>query len=298
MAFWKNIKQGYDHFEVTRLEPKVDVCERRYVFNGTPERGAFSPAGACPTYTIPDDIQTAVNDKQRQDEFQTAQLISRGTSTAPIKTGADGGMHPVFLAKLRPGGGSLGEGGARAYTPVAAAPGTIPAHAVPPRQSDAEVVTASTPAQPSYRVASADPASTPAPTNAGSSGNLFGNLFSSDDKPKAATNTSGSGNVLERMGRWIGLRGSETPAQPAPTPKPRPAVVRSANASPGAIRPKQPEQQPAEAPRASPGAIAARPPAPVPVEQKPAAPAVASALAGSTPIVPTSSFDQRWSAFR
>ena len=33
MAFWKMIKQGYDHFEVTRLEPKVDVCERQYVFN-------------------------------------------------------------------------------------------------------------------------------------------------------------------------------------------------------------------------------------------------------------------------
>ena len=33
MAFWKMLKQGYDHFEVTRLEPKVDVCEKRYVFN-------------------------------------------------------------------------------------------------------------------------------------------------------------------------------------------------------------------------------------------------------------------------
>ena len=33
MPFWKMLKQGYDHFEVTRLEPKVDVCERRYVFD-------------------------------------------------------------------------------------------------------------------------------------------------------------------------------------------------------------------------------------------------------------------------
>ncbi len=33
MAFWKMIKQGYDHFEVSRLEPKVDVCEKHYVFN-------------------------------------------------------------------------------------------------------------------------------------------------------------------------------------------------------------------------------------------------------------------------
>ena len=28
IAFWKMLKQGYDHFEVTRQEPKVDVCEQ------------------------------------------------------------------------------------------------------------------------------------------------------------------------------------------------------------------------------------------------------------------------------
>ena len=33
MAFWKMLKEGYDHFEVTRHEPKVDVCEKRYVFD-------------------------------------------------------------------------------------------------------------------------------------------------------------------------------------------------------------------------------------------------------------------------
>ena len=33
MAFWKMLKEGNDHFEVTRQEPKVDVCEKRYVFN-------------------------------------------------------------------------------------------------------------------------------------------------------------------------------------------------------------------------------------------------------------------------
>ena len=39
MEFWRMLKQGYDHFEVTHLEPKIDVCERRYIFdaeiNGT-----------------------------------------------------------------------------------------------------------------------------------------------------------------------------------------------------------------------------------------------------------------------
>src|ERR1700719_3649493 len=33
MAFWKMIKEGYDHFEVTRQEPRVDFCEKKYVFD-------------------------------------------------------------------------------------------------------------------------------------------------------------------------------------------------------------------------------------------------------------------------
>ena len=43
------LKQGYDHFEVTHLEPKVDVCEKRYVFNAE-STAPFSPAERCPAY--------------------------------------------------------------------------------------------------------------------------------------------------------------------------------------------------------------------------------------------------------
>jgi murein L,D-transpeptidase YafK len=107
MAFWKMLKQGYDHFEVTRLEPKVDVCEKRYVFNaGAPENSStpvsFNPAGRCPVYEVPQEVAAAVQDKQRKDEFQTAQLISRGGPVAPVKSGRDGGMHPTFVAALKP----------------------------------------------------------------------------------------------------------------------------------------------------------------------------------------------------
>jgi murein L,D-transpeptidase YafK len=33
VAFWQMLKIGNDHFEATHLEPKVDVCDRRYVFD-------------------------------------------------------------------------------------------------------------------------------------------------------------------------------------------------------------------------------------------------------------------------
>src|SRR5258708_10656972 len=57
MASGKCSSQGYDHFEVTRHEPKVDVCEKRYVFAAEPS-ARFSPADRCPASRIPEEIAT------------------------------------------------------------------------------------------------------------------------------------------------------------------------------------------------------------------------------------------------
>ncbi|MEI8697322.1 MAG: murein L,D-transpeptidase [Mesorhizobium sp.] len=60
--FWKMLKVGYDNFEITKVPPKVDVCEKRYVFNQVAADGAtFDPAGACPTTTQPDSLKSAFN---------------------------------------------------------------------------------------------------------------------------------------------------------------------------------------------------------------------------------------------
>src|SRR5437660_5920785 len=71
VAFWRMLKEGYDHFEVTRMEPKVDVCEKRYVFDAE-SKGKFTPADRCPAYKLPGELAAAVRDKQRRDETQTA----------------------------------------------------------------------------------------------------------------------------------------------------------------------------------------------------------------------------------
>ena len=51
-GFWRNLKEGYDYFEVTRRPPRVEVCEKRYLINASfVDRGARpDPAGACPAY--------------------------------------------------------------------------------------------------------------------------------------------------------------------------------------------------------------------------------------------------------
>ena len=119
MAFWKMVKQGYDHFEVTRLEPKVDVCEKRYIFDAD-SADRFSPAERCPAYNVRDDIAVAVGQKQRRDEIETVELINRGIPAERSTTGIDGGMNATFLAAAR----SQRDRGAVIRT----APGTIPAY--------------------------------------------------------------------------------------------------------------------------------------------------------------------------
>ncbi len=101
-AFWRMLKEGNDHFEVTRQEPKIDVCDRRYVFNATAASGSFNPAGSCPRYQASEQVAAAVEEKREQDEQEFAALVRQGTHTVAIDTGSDGGMHPSFVAKLQP----------------------------------------------------------------------------------------------------------------------------------------------------------------------------------------------------
>src|SRR5205807_6304560 len=165
MAFWRMIKEGYDHFEVTHQEPKVDVCEKRYVFdaaapNHSPAALHFSPTAKCPVYEVPQEIATPVREKQHHDEVQLAELISRGTPTVPVRTGTDGGMNPVFLAAVQ------AHGGTDSKIESSSLPGSIPANIRPPGKPEPEGATGST-----MSLASAD--SRPV------SGGLFGGLFSS-----------------------------------------------------------------------------------------------------------------------
>jgi len=64
--FWKMLKVGYDNFEITKVPPKVDVCEKRYVFNQVaPDGTTFNPTGPCPAMTQPDSLKTAYADYEK-----------------------------------------------------------------------------------------------------------------------------------------------------------------------------------------------------------------------------------------
>jgi murein L,D-transpeptidase YafK len=105
IAFWRNLKEGSDHFEATRRPPKVASCGRRYVFNASPnDPGVRFDAGAgCPAYTVEAGAAMMVAAKQARDEAQVREIVAAGR-TAVSYTYADGSMHPSFRAILRRSG--------------------------------------------------------------------------------------------------------------------------------------------------------------------------------------------------
>lgn len=90
-AFWKMLKEGYDHFEITKVPPKVDVCEKRYVFNREVSGDAkFDAAGACPASTQPASLVTAYQSYQKKYDaaFTSASAVwSRSAAPAPSIAG-------------------------------------------------------------------------------------------------------------------------------------------------------------------------------------------------------------------
>jgi murein L,D-transpeptidase YafK len=81
--FWQNLKEGTDHFETTQLEPKVNVCGKKYVFDAEPRNGGtFDPNAACPEYDVNPAIAMAAAGKQKQDGEKFEKLVSKGVETA------------------------------------------------------------------------------------------------------------------------------------------------------------------------------------------------------------------------
>jgi murein L,D-transpeptidase YafK len=197
MAFWKMLKIGNDHFETTHLEPKVDVCDRRYVFDAQRVPNAtvpvFDPAGKCPAFMVNPKIDRQALEKHRADEAEYAQLVKDEVPVAPAYSGLDGGMNKVFLARypdriiplarvLPPTGiqlpdmpptpwtdsagslankvfGALPEVKPQSQTQVAAAGSATHEGSAEPATSGATATPATKPAPPSETVAAAKPTS-------------------------------------------------------------------------------------------------------------------------------------------
>jgi murein L,D-transpeptidase YafK len=307
MDFWKMLKEGNDHFLVTHLEPKVDVCERHYVFDAQPPAGStkplvFTPSGHCPAYEVPQEIAGPALEKQKNDDFQLAQMVKENVPVAPVVMGTDGGMNSFFVGKLE------------VTQPVQDNEGRL--HA-PPIHPGMPPPTLSGPRE--------DPqAGTAVASSASTSRGLFGNLF--DSKPSAPQSQAPQAQVAsaapsnDSHSSFFGnlFKPKNTAAQEAPAPQgtvlaglsptPKPAKTETARAEAPKLEqqrpePQKPEPQQASAPQkpAPQIAQAPRPKLQQPQQDAAAAPQpvnTGSLIRGAQPVVPVGSFDGRWAGLQ
>ena len=201
-AFWKMLKEGYDHFEATKLEPKVAVCEQRYVFDEDSAGKPFNPRGACPAYKLDANIAEAVFDYNRQEQYKMASYIAEGVATVAPHVG-DGGQNPVFASAVV-GTQQVYDNNGR-LVEIMKAPGALPRIANPPGTTIPQPK-----AEPQSQVATAASAPrTPTPP--------------AQSHPAPAENTS------------LALRGTNTEVaakpKPAPASEPRTQVAKATPAA-------------------------------------------------------------------
>jgi len=100
IAFWKQLKEGSDHFEVTKQEPKVAVCGRRYVFDAISADGrSLDPNAACPSLREDAEVKAQVAEKEARDNARIAELAASGVKPVRLVY-QDGGQHPEFTGRI------------------------------------------------------------------------------------------------------------------------------------------------------------------------------------------------------
>ena len=76
--FWKMLKEGNDHFEVNQSPPKVDVCEKRYVFNRVAnDDKKFSSRSECPPAVTSSRLALALTSKQNEDQKVFDKILTK-----------------------------------------------------------------------------------------------------------------------------------------------------------------------------------------------------------------------------
>jgi murein L,D-transpeptidase YafK len=131
MPFWRTLKVASDEFDLTLRPPKVDVCDRQYVFNADGNGATFDPDAKCPAYTVSDALTAALAQKQAADDASIAQQVAALDDAQ--KQAADHALkveqaaqQPSLLDRM------LGKAKATAAPPAAtAAPATKVAVTVP-----------------------------------------------------------------------------------------------------------------------------------------------------------------------
>jgi hypothetical protein len=245
----------------------------------------FDASAKCPAYVIPDEIASAVRERQEKDEAEYAKLVAKGAPVARMNTGIDGGMNKVFAAKIPEGSTGLSEsaeGSTLQMLAMSKAPGTIPGTVNPPKPN-LSVAATTQPEEPVVAVpaqASNTRVAAAAPAEKSEGGGFFSNLA-----------------------RKMGMGTADTTATASPAAAAAPAKPKTAAEAKPAPRPEAPKSvvavKPAEPKPAEPKVAASRPPLKPSVSDSAAGTGSKDTqMAGAAPVVQSNSFDSRFSAMK
>jgi hypothetical protein len=214
IEFWKNLKDGSDHFELTKNEPSVLVCGKHYVFDAT-TKDEVTGSEPCPPLKRDESVEALVAEKADKDEAKVAVLVASGVKPVRLVY-ADGGQNPLFTGYKDVSDPEALASGPQEIVlsdrkPVSAAVKVAVADADKKRAPSVALVEA-----PATQTAATTVAVASAPAN---SGGMFGGL------------TGGAKNVQN----WLHLGGQE----PAPPPISAAAASDSDGAIPAPLPPRR-----------------------------------------------------------
>ncbi len=114
LGFWRNIKEGYDLFDLNKVPPAWDVCENRYIFNAM-ATGPLDAAAACPP-TAPD-AQVAAREAADDQALANAHSVITKQAATDAAIKERGAAVSGFFSNI----GSVFTGGQQAPAPTAVA---------------------------------------------------------------------------------------------------------------------------------------------------------------------------------
>jgi murein L,D-transpeptidase YafK len=131
LAFWQNLKDGYDRFEIARVPPSWDVCNREYVFDVPRAVGPLDAAASCPSTAI---VRTAALEAKQDADARAMQVEVAALAAKQVKADAEATKDAKEQAAIAARGQAIGNfvsgvlsGGAKPAPATPAGPAPTPA---------------------------------------------------------------------------------------------------------------------------------------------------------------------------
>ena len=218
IAFWKDLKNGSDHFEVTKSEPSVTVCGKRYVFDATP-KGDVSASEPCPALTRDENVEALVAEKEQNDDAKVADLVASGVK--PIRlVYADGGQNAVFAGYKDSSDPDALATGPQEIVLSDSKPTPAAVKIAAAEAAKRRVASAAPPAVEASAAELAAPASpaVPAPAPSQASGGVLGGITGGAQSVKNWLHIGGGGQQSAPLAPVEASAGDEPPSSGAPLP--------------------------------------------------------------------------------